>query len=283
MSSGVPPSQRTARSRTRDRVSPRQDPTARPRALITGASSGLGRGYARALAADGCDLVLVARDERRLRELAEQLHASHGTRAEVVAADLSAREGIDAVLGVIDTDRIDVLINNAGYGLRESLLETDIAELNDQDQVLTGTVRELSLAAAKRMDARGRGGIVNVSSLAAVTTMGQYAASKASTLVFTEALAGELRGSPVTVTAVLPGFVRTEFHDRLGVERPGPRWIWLSIDQVVSESLRDARAGKVVSVPGCFYSLAALVAPLVPRPFMRWGSSGFSFARRRGR
>src|SRR5699024_2694941 len=180
-------------------------------------------------------------------------------------------------------ETVDVLINNAGYGLRGRLLETDIAELNDQDRVLTGAVRELSLAAARRMDARGRGGIVNVSSLAAVTTMGQYAASKASTLVFTEALAGELRRSPVTVTAVLPGFVRTEFHDRLGVDRPGPAGIWLSVDQVVEQSLRDARAGRVVSVPGRMYSLVALAAPLVPRPLMRWGSSGFSFARERGR
>src|SRR5699024_98979 len=100
-------------------------------------------------------------------------------------------------------------------GLRGRLLETDIAELNDQDRVLTGAVRELSLAAARRMDARGRGGIVNVSSLAAVTTRGQYAASKASTLEVTEALAGELRGSPVTVTARRPGLLRPDV--------PGPQ------------------------------------------------------------
>ncbi|MGC2939556.1 MULTISPECIES: SDR family NAD(P)-dependent oxidoreductase [unclassified Brevibacterium] len=253
----------------------------RPRALITGASSGLGRGYARTLAAEGYDLVLVARQEARLRELAEQLRATQNILAEVAVADLSTRDGIDAVVEIIAEQRIDVLINNAGYGLRETLLSSDIAELNDQDQVLTGAVRELSLAAARRMRARGRGGIVNVSSLAAMTTMGQYAASKASTLVFTEALAGELRDEPVTVTAVLPGFIRTEFHSRLGVERPGPGLIWLSADQVVRESLRDARAGKIVSVPGWGYRVAALVAPAVPRPLMRWGSNGFSFARTR--
>src|SRR5699024_8151186 len=155
------------------------------------------------------------------------------------------------------------------YGRRGRLLETDIADLNDQERELTGAVRELSLAAARRMYARGRGGIVNVWSMTAVTTVGQYADSKASTLVFTDALARELRGSPVTVTAVLPGFVRTEFHDRLGVDRPGPAGIWLSVDQVVEQSLRDARAGRVVSVPGRMYSLVALAAPLVPRPLMR--------------
>lgn len=199
----------------------------------------------------------------------------------MVNADLSDRAGIDAVAEVIESQTVDVLINNAGYGLRGALLDTDIADLNDQDLVLTGAVRELSLLAARRMRARGRGGILNVSSLAAVTTMGQYAASKVSTLVFTEALAGELRATPVTVTAVLPGFIRTEFHDRLGVERPGPDLLWLSVDQVVRESLRDARGGKVVSVPGRAYRLAGLVAPMVPRPLIRWGSSGFAFARRR--
>ncbi|WP_152347095.1 SDR family NAD(P)-dependent oxidoreductase [Brevibacterium sp. CFH 10365] len=254
----------------------------RPRALITGASSGLGSGYARTLAAEGYDLVLVARREARLEELAEQLRATQHILAEVAVADLSTRGGIDAVVEIIAAQPIDVLINNAGYGLRGTLLGTSAAELNDQDRVLTAAVRELSLAAARGMHARGRGGIVNVSSLAAVTTMGQYAASKASTLVFTEALAGELRNGPVTVTAVLPGFIRTEFHSRLGMERPGPGLIWLDVDQVVRESLRDARAGKVVSVPGWGYRLAALVAPVVPRPLMRWGSRGFSFARTRG-
>ncbi|SDS01617.1 hypothetical protein SAMN04489752_0800 [Brevibacterium siliguriense] len=255
----------------------------RPRALITGASSGLGRGYARTLAAEGYDLVLVARDEARLSVLAEQLQTAQNIHAEVAVADLSTRDGIDAVIDIIATQPVDVLINNAGFGLRGTLLDTDIAELNDQDRVLTVAVRELSLAAARRMQARGRGGVINVSSLAAVTTMGQYAASKASTLVFTEALAGELKDSPVTVTVVLPGFVRTEFHSRLGVERPGPGLIWLGVDQVVRESLRDARAGRVVSVPGWGYRLAALAAPAVPRPLMRWGSTGFSFARSRRR
>lgn len=253
----------------------------RPRALITGASSGLGRGYARTLAAEGYDLVLVARDEARLESLAAQLRTTQNIHAEAAVADLSTRDGIDAVNEIIAAQPIDVLINNAGFGLRGTLLDADAAELDALDRVLTGVVRQLSLAAARRMQARGRGGIINVSSLAAVTTMGQYAASKVSTLVFTEALAGELRDSPVTVTAVLPGFIRTEFHSRLGVERPGPGLIWLSVDQVVRESLRDAREGKVVSIPGRGYRLAALVAPAVPRPLMRWGSSGFSFARTR--
>ncbi|MDN6529107.1 MAG: SDR family NAD(P)-dependent oxidoreductase [Brevibacterium sp.] len=254
----------------------------RPRALITGASSGLGRGYTLSLAADQYDLVLVARDEARLQELARSIETEHGTLAEVVVADLSTRSGIDVVRTVIETSRVDLLINNAGYGLKQSLLESEGSDLVDQDMVLTGAVRELSLAAVKQMRNRGRGGLINVSSMAALTTMGQYAASKMSTLVFTEALAGELRGSPVTVTAVLPGFIRTRFHERLGVERPGPGWIWLSVAQVVAASLRDARGGKVVSIPGVSYRMAARIARFVPRPLVRWGSNGFSLNRRDG-
>lgn len=224
--------------------------------------------------------MLVARNEARLRELARSIETENGTGAEVVVADLSARSGIDAVRIVIEASPIDLLINNAGYGLKQGLLESKISELDDQDMVLTGAVRELSLAAVRQMRARGRGGLINVSSIAALTTMGQYAASKMSSLVFTEALAGELRGTPITVTAVLPGFIRTRFHERLGVERPGPGWIWLSVQQVVTASLRDARQGKVVSIPGASYYLAAGIARFVPRSLVRWGSAGFSLSRR---
>lgn len=252
----------------------------RPRALITGASSGLGRGYALRLAADGYDLVLVARNEPRLTELAAHVEAEHGIRAEVVVADLSTRSGIDVVRTIIEASRIDLLINNAGYGLKQGLLNSELSALEDQDLVLTGAVRELSLVAVKAMRERGRGGLINISSMAALTTMGQYAASKMSTLLFTEALASELRASPVTVTAVLPGFIRTRFHERLGVDRPGPGWIWLSVEQVVAATLRDARRGKVVSIPGASYAVAARIAPFVPRGLVRWASNGFSLTRR---
>lgn len=252
----------------------------RPRALITGASSGLGRGYALRLAADGYDLVLVARNKLRLAESAARIEAEHRIRAEVVVADLSTRVGIDVVRTIIEEGQVDLLINNAGYGLKQGLLDSELSELEDQDMVLAGAVRELSLVAAKCMRVRGRGGLINVSSMAALSTMGQYAASKMSTLVFTEALAGELRGSPVTVTAVLPGFIRTRFHERLGVDRPGPGWIWLSVEQVVAASLRDARRGRVVSIPGASYAAAARIAPFVPRGLVRWASSGFSLTRR---
>lgn len=257
----------------------RADEAARPRALVTGAGAGLGREYTRRLAADSYDLVLVGRNEARLRELAQQLESEFSIRAEVVPADLSAAEGIDAIRAVIESTRVDLLINNAGYGLKHGLLDSDPDELAELDTVLSGAVRDLSVAAAKEMKARGRGGIINVSSLAALTTMGQYAASKSTALVFTEALAGELRDTPVTVTAVLPGFIRTEFHERLGVDRPGPGWIWLDVEHVVTRSLADARRGKVVSIPGWQYRLAAQVAHVAPRSLIRLGSEKFSFER----
>lgn len=252
----------------------------RPRALVTGASSGLGLAYCRQLATEQYDLVLVARHEERLAEVAMRLETDHGIRAEACAADLTTPEGIDGVCSVIGSSQIDLLINNAGYGLKGGLLKTDLRLLEAQDVVLSGAVRELSLAAAKRMQSRGRGGIVNISSMAALTTMGQYAASKAATMVFTEALAGELADSPITVTVVLPGFVRTEFHQRLGVRRAGPGWIWLDAERVVATSLKDARAGKVVSIPGWQYSAASLCLPFIPRPLIRRASRGFSFRRR---
>lgn len=280
MSAETPHPAERSTAAARPSTSARPSPPSRPRALITGAGAGLGRGYARSLAADAYDLVLVGRNETRLQDLARRLEAEFSIRAETIPADLSTAEGIGAVREVIETSRVDLLINNAGYGLRHGLLDSDPAELAQLDTVLTGAVRELSLAAAKEMRARGRGGIVNVSSLAALTTMGQYAASKSSTLVFTEALAGELRDTPVTVTAVLPGFIRTEFHSRLGVDRPGPGWIWLDVPQVVSASLTDARRGRIVSIPGWQYSIAARLARVLPRSLVRWGSEKFSFERK---
>ncbi|RBP66997.1 hypothetical protein DFO66_10250 [Brevibacterium sanguinis] len=253
--------------------------SSRPRALVTGASAGLGRGYARRLAADSYDLVLVGRDRTRLTGLSHDLESEFGIRAEAVPADLSTDDGIQAVRSVIADSRVDVLINNAGHGLRHGLLDSAPEEVERLDRVLSGAVRVLSLAAAQEMRRRGRGGILTVSSLAALTTMGQYAASKAAALVFTEALADELRDTPVTVTAVLPGFIRTEFHARLGVERPGPDWIWLDVGQVVTTSLADARRGRTVSIPGRQYRVAACLSHVMPRGLVRWGSRRFSFER----
>ena len=253
-----------------------------PVALVTGATSGIGLEFARALAADGYHLVLVARTLARLEETAEVLEGEYGVPVRVLTADLATESGIGTVTGFLDRERVDVVVNNAGYGLKSSVLRTDPVDLAALDRVLNSAVQQISWHAAHRMVERGRGGIVNVVSMAALTTMGAYAAAKSAALVFTENLAAELADTPVTATAVLPGFVRTEFHDRMRVDMSTmPTIAWVAAHQVAREGLADARAGKAVSVPGLQYKLAYLLAQSAPRPLLRGLSNGFRFRRLR--
>lgn len=253
-----------------------------PVALVTGATSGIGLEFARALAADGYHLVLVARTLARLEETAEVLEDEYGVPVRVLTADLASESGIGTVTGFLDRERVDVVVNNAGYGLKSSVLRTDPVDLAALDRVLNSAVQQISWHAAHRMVERGRGGIVNVVSMAALTTMGAYAAAKSAALVFTENLAAELADTPVTATAVLPGFVRTEFHDRMRVDMSTmPTIAWVAAHQVAREGLADARAGKAVSVPSLQYKLAYLLAQSAPRPLLRGLSNGFRFRRLR--
>lgn len=257
-----------------------------PVALITGATSGIGLAIAHELAADGYRLILVARDLERLDATAVRLMHRYRIVCEVLSCDLSRTDGDGTIGGIrqvtdlIDSRRVDVVVNNAGYGLRTSLLRTDPAELAKLDTVLIRAVEDISWHAAHAMRARGRGGIVNIASMAAVTTMGTYAGAKSHVLIFTESLAAELAGTGVTATAVLPGFVRTEFHDRMDVDMSHlPAAAWVDVSTVARQGLRDARAGKVVSVPGVQYKLAYAAAQVLPRPLIRFASNGFRFTR----
>ncbi len=252
----------------------------RSHALITGSTSGIGAAFAEQLAAEGYDLVLVARTAERLREQSDQLAARHGTHAHVLPADLSCNEGIAKVAAFMDTQQVDVLINNAGYGLATSVLDTPIDDLLAMSTVLVRAVQVLSWHAARRMVQRGRGGIVTVTSVAAVTTMGQYAADKAAATIMMENLAVELAGTPVTATAVVPGFVRTNFHTAMHVRGPQlPEIGWLRPEFVARVGLADARRGAVLSVPGWQYTIAAGVGRVLPRWLMRGLSGGFSAKR----
>ncbi|HEX5367113.1 MAG TPA: SDR family oxidoreductase [Acidimicrobiales bacterium] len=240
-------------------------------ALVTGASSGIGRQLARRLAAEGTELVLVARDEARLRALADEVPVG----AEVLAADLADRAALAAVEArVADAGRpLDLVVNNAGFGTYGDLAGLDVDEEAREVAVNVLAVVRLTHAAVRAMLPRGRGTVVNVSSLAGLqATPGNatYGASKAFVASFGEAVAGELAGTGVTLTTVLPGFTRTEFAERAGIggrRIPGPAW--QSADAVVTAALDAAHRGRPWVVPGLANKVLAGAAGPVPRGLRR--------------
>lgn len=251
-------------------------------ALVTGATSGIGAAFARALAARGFDLVLVARDADRLEREAEG-YRRRGRRVEVLPADLGVRSEVDRVAARLeDPSRpVEVLVNNAGFSVRTGLVDLDVAEHDRAVEVMVRAVLVLSAAAARGMRERGSGNIVNVSSTAGFIAMGAYSAIKSWVTVYTEALAGELHGSGVRVMALAPGWVRTEFHERAGIEAssiPGP--MWLDADAMVAEALKDLVRGRVVSIPSVRYSSLMFLARHAPRAAIRSASRALSGRRR---
>ncbi|MDO8105933.1 SDR family NAD(P)-dependent oxidoreductase [Isoptericola sp. b441] len=241
-------------------------------ALVTGASAGLGLEFAWQLATARHDVVLVARDAERLERLAGQLNAAAGVRAEVLPADLSRREDVERVADRLRQDErpVGLLVNNAGYSTGDSFVGSDLAFHEQALDVMVRAVLVLSHAAASAMTERGRGAILNVSSVAALTTAGPYSAHKAWVRVFTEGLAVELRGTGVTATALCPGLTHTEFHERAGVDRSRfPELAWLNADDVVAAALADVRRGAVISTPSLRYGVISEVARLLPRAAIR--------------
>jgi len=241
-------------------------------ALITGASSGLGLEFAWQLATNRHDVVLVARDEGRLADLAGQLRVAAGVQAEVLVADLAEPEGLDRVAArLADRERpISLLVNNAGFPVNQSFVGGDLdVELRALD-VMVRAVMVLSHAAAGQMTARGRGAILNVASVAALTAGGTYAAAKAWVRSFTEGLAVELHGTGVTATVLCPGFTHTEFHDRAGIDKSTlPDVAWLDADRVVAAALADVRRGVVISTPSVRYRVASAALRAMPRSAVR--------------
>ncbi|WP_449065510.1 SDR family NAD(P)-dependent oxidoreductase [Planomonospora algeriensis] len=235
-----------------------------PSALITGATAGIGAAFARRLAADGFSLVLVARDEKRLLARAEELRLRYGVETEVLPADLASEEGLAAVERRL-REGVDLLVNNAGFGLRGAFLDVPVADELRMLKVHCEAVLRLTLAALPGMRERDRGAVVNVASVAAFFTRGTYSASKAWVVNFSESAATELDGGRVRVMALCPGFVRTEFHERASMNVSGiPGFLWLSADDVVGEAMRDLARGVRVSVPDLRYKAIVAVGRLLP-------------------
>lgn len=237
------------------------------RALVTGATAGLGLEFARQLAARGHDLVLVARDEQRLATVAVELRAAYAADVEVLAADLADRPDLARVeTRLADTARpVDVLVNNAGFGLKDRFLDNTVEQEQAHLDVLVVAVMRLCHAALGPMVARGRGQVVNVSSVAGFLPRGTYSAAKAYVTRLSEWAHREYAGQGVQVMALCPGFVRTEFHQRMDVSRESaPRFLWLDAPDVVRTALADLEAGKAVSVPTLRYKLVVAGARHVP-------------------
>ncbi|KAB2345150.1 SDR family NAD(P)-dependent oxidoreductase [Actinomadura rudentiformis] len=239
-----------------------------PTALITGATAGIGAAFARRLAADGFDLVLLARDSDRLAEAARELHDKYAVRTEVVVADLATDEGLKTAEERV-RNGVDLLVNNAGFGNKGTFLNVPLSDELTMLRVHCEAVLRLTHAALPGMLERGRGGIINVSSVAAFATRGTYGASKAWVVSFSQGVAADIAGQAdgkVRVMALCPGFVHTEFHERAQMDVTGiPDFMWLDQDKLVDAALRDLRRGVQVSVPGAQYKAIVGLSRLVPR------------------
>ncbi len=238
-----------------------------PTALVTGASAGIGHAFVRRLAADGVDVVLVSRDASRLQALADDLTAQHGVAVEVLPADLTDRAQLQSVADrVADAARpVDLVVNNAGNALRKRFVANDVA---DEENMLDLHVRAtlvLTHAAVRAMTQRRSGAVINVASVASWIPQGTYSAHKAWVTTFSQAVAAQVAGEGVTVMALNPGFVRTEFHDRADMDVSGiPDFAWLAADDVVDGALRAVRSGRAVYVPSRRYQALATLLRHAP-------------------
>ena len=249
---------------------PPSQSTSQTTSLITGASAGIGLEYARQLAARGDDLVLVARDGARLEGVAEDLRRAHRVEVEVLVADLTDRDQlalVEARLG--DRERpVDLLVNNAGFGLKQRFLDNSADDETAMLEVLVTAVLRLSHAALGPMAERGHGGIINVSSVAAFLPRGSYSAAKAWVNSFSEWAHLEYRSRGVKVMALCPGFTKTEFHQRMQVTR-GDGFMWLDVDFLVRASLKDFEKGRAYSIPGAQYKTIIALTKAIPNRALR--------------
>jgi len=239
-------------------------------ALVTGATAGIGESFTRLLAAEGFNLILVARDEVRLNERAAGLKEKYGADSIVIVADLATESGCAKVEDYIASTDVEVLINNAGFGINKPFTMSDIAKEEELLKVLVRTPMRLMHVALSKMKERNRGVVINVSSVASFIAGGTYSASKSYLTVLSESLNTELSATNIKVSALCPGFTRTEFHQRGRMKMAGlPEFMWLNSDALVAKAWKDVLAGKPISIPGWQYKLLVGVISLVPRSLVR--------------
>ncbi|WP_297564450.1 SDR family oxidoreductase [uncultured Arcanobacterium sp.] len=241
-------------------------------ALVTGASSGLGKEFVQLLAAEGSNLVIVARNEKNLRDLAAEMEQRFRVQVEVLPADLTMADEVEKVaLRLQDTENpVDLLINNAGMGLGQEFVGGSIAQELTAVNLMVNALLVLTHAAVGAMVARGSGQIINVSSITSMTVQGTYSAHKAWVKVFTEGLADDLAGTGVNITAVMPGLMHTEFHQRVHVDAgQWAEWMFIKPRKVARAALDGVRAGKVLVIPSVLYKATYVALKFAPRVLVR--------------
>ncbi len=249
-------------------------------AAITGASSGIGAIFAHQLAAEGYDLILVARRTAALEQLAGELRAKHRVTVECITADLTRDDEVSAVGSrLASTDRLALLVNNAGFGTRGLFFQANAAQQDAMHRLHVLATERLARAVLPGMVSRRSGGIINVASVAGFMQTPRnisYCATKAWMISFSEGLYLEMKtaASPVVIQALCPGYTYSEFHDVMGVNREsiGKSW-WMNADFVVSESLRGFKQGKLFVIPGFRYRVIVALVKIVPRWLFLLGAS----------
>ncbi|QOR70922.1 SDR family NAD(P)-dependent oxidoreductase [Ruania alkalisoli] len=252
-------------------------------AMVTGGTSGIGLAFARALAARGCDLVLVARNRQRLDATAEALRSEHGVAVETLVADLARRGDVDVVARRLEDAGapVDILVNNAGMGVHTPLTSTEIAVHDEAIDVMIRAVLVLGGAAARTMEQRGSGIIVNVASVAGQVAMGSYSAIKSWVATYSESLSLDMEGSGVQVMTLMPGWVRTEFHERAKIRTSSiPGALWLDADDLVTDCLADLERGRTRSIPSKRFRVISWLAQRLPRAVVRRATARIKKGRR---
>ncbi len=247
----------------------------RPIALVTGASSGIGNHIARLLAERGHDLVLVARDGARLEAVAKELEEGFGASSEVVAADLTVADDVARVAGRVadPASPVEIVVNNAGFGTFGPFHERDLDREVREIQLNVVALVRLTHAAASAMVPRGRGGILNVSSLAGFQpgpSNATYSATKAYVTSFTEAVHEELKGTGVSVTVLCPGFTHTGFQEAAGAPASGvPGWMWQEAGEVARVGLDALAKNRAVAIPGTLNKILGTLSSVSPHSLSR--------------